>query len=116
MSNYFEFECSVCSLQGGGLDRHAGDRWDASLIATMKFFIHHVKVCDPASFVVRCDTAGDGEYGARPGTQFIPATLRVFPMSGDWELVARAKRVKDLDRRWSKSIRRTKRRRRGTPR
>lgn len=44
----------------------------------------------------------DSEYGTRPDTEFIPATVGTFPKSDDWELVAAAKNIKALDRRWSK--------------
>lgn len=48
----FQFECAVCGLQGGALERYAGGRWHASLIATTKFFMHHIETCDTSSFDV----------------------------------------------------------------
>jgi hypothetical protein len=101
MSLYFEFECSTCELQGGQLSRYAGDRWDAGLVSTMKFFIHHLRTCDTTGFWVRCDADGDGEYGSRPDLDYIPATTGTFPHSDDWQQVAETEDVKEFDRSWS---------------
>jgi hypothetical protein len=104
VSLYFEFECATCELQGGRLSRYAGDRWDASLLGTMKFFIHHLRTCDATGFLVRCDADGDGEYGSRPDLDYIPATVGTFPYSDDWQQVAGTEDVRELDRRWSSSM------------
>lgn len=101
MSLYFQFECTVCRKQGGSLNRYAGERWDADLIATMKFFIHHIRACSPIGFEVRSDMDGDGEFGSRPDVEFVPATEGTFPFSDDWERVAESKDVMALDREWS---------------
>lgn len=104
MSVYFEFECDRCELQGGRLDRYAGDRWDADLIGTMKFFIHHLRTCSPLAFTVRSDMGDDGEYGTRPDTDFVPATVGTFPLSDDWEAVAGATDIEKFDAAWSEEM------------
>lgn len=101
MSLYFQFECAVCELQGGALNQYAGNRWDMALIESAKFFIHHIQECDPTGFRIRCDSDDDGEYLTRLDAEFIPATRGVFPHSDDWDLVAEAADVRDLDEAWS---------------
>lgn len=99
MSTDYEFECAVCKQQGGGLTRRPGNRWDADIIGTFKFFVHHLTKCSPTGFEVIPD--GDDAYLARPDVDFIPSMAGRVILSEDWDRVAQTDDLIEMDREWS---------------